>query len=131
VKGYGLDINDHGVVTGTCLGTYFHERPHAFIWDPLLGTQQIMPSSPGAYSSATAINNSGVVIGHEQTNIGWRAFIYTPSAGTKLLDSILDQSSSGWTLTHVTALNNRGEIVGQGYNRSGRLVAFIARPVEQ
>ena len=39
--------------------------------------------------------------------------------------------SSGWTLQEATAINENGQIVGQGTNASGQTHAFLLTPVPE
>ena len=42
-----------------------------------------------------------------------------------------DCSSSGWTLEYATAINDSGQIVGYGVNRSGQTDAFLLTPTPE
>ena len=44
------------------------------------------------------------------------------------LQSLLDASGAGWTLTSATAINNRGQIVGTGLH-NGQPRGFLMTPV--
>ena len=78
---------------------------------------------PGTtYSKAYDINSLGQVVGHSIIPYeSYRAFVWTPTAhgedGTMLdLNSLLDPSTGvGWNLHTATGINDRGQIVGDGY----------------
>ncbi len=75
-------------------------------------------------SVAEAINNFGIVVGTSDS----RAFIYS---GGKLQDlNTLIPSGSGWALTEATGINNKGQIVCNGYNvTTGYTHAFLLNPI--
>jgi probable HAF family extracellular repeat protein len=78
------------------------------------GTLRHLELSPKFYNSALGMNNcDSVVGGYGPDSDHYRAFSWTPTAGFRDLNSLIS-SDSGWTLRSATAINDRGEIVGQG-----------------
>jgi probable HAF family extracellular repeat protein len=79
---------------------------------------------PGATASyALSVNGFGQVVGaavYEDSRK--RAFIYDDQSGIVDLNAMVD-AQLGWELLEATAINNRGEIVGQGF-RGGELHGF-------
>jgi probable HAF family extracellular repeat protein len=75
----------------------------------------------GGVSSARDINDSGTVVGQSGSAGAEHAFVWLPTtpngtAGTMIdLNMLLDPiSSANWTLKSAEAINNFGQIVGNG-----------------
>jgi hypothetical protein len=58
------------------------------------------------------------------------AFLYRKGSMIDL-NSLLDASGTGWTLTQATAINNKGQIVGFGIDPLGHMGAFVLTPVRR
>lgn len=90
-----------------------------------LGT---LPGDDASY--ATGISDSGEVVGWCSTPNGGdggyeqQAFLYTKATGMVNLNSLLPDNS-GWNLISATAINNSGQVIGQGVNSSGETDAFL------
>jgi len=85
----------------------------------------ITPVGPPG-SAALAINNSGEVVGTAPNADGTNfAFLY--SNGVTIDLNTLIPSNSGWTLTSATAINNSGQIAGNG-RINGEIHAFRLDP---
>jgi hypothetical protein len=66
------------------------------------------------YNSVQALNDCDVVIGgHGPVAERYHAFVWSQAQGFKDLDAFLP-TDSGWKLRSATAINDRGEIVGDG-----------------
>ena len=142
------DINAQGMVAG-----YAEIRPGmfvAFTWSPQEGVRWLdfayamSVNDSGAVAGATAqgravvsvngktldlgpgfayaVNNAGAVVGHD----GARACLWIGGVLYNL--SALIDPASGWTLIAAYAINERGQITGQGWHQ-GRLKAFRLDPV--
>src|SRR5258706_5850968 len=114
----GSDINASGQIVGYSSVSGY---PHAFLWSPDVanGTSGIMTDLgdlPGGtpYANATGINASGQIVGTSDTEVGYHAFLWTPttlngSAGYMLDLGALPASSN---TSGASAINNKGEVVG-------------------
>ncbi len=74
-------------------------------------------------STAYGINDDGVVVGFG--NAG--TFIWKESYGMLDLQSLLDDSGTGWDLQQARAINDLGQIVGYGIT-NGQSRAFLLTP---
>ena len=88
---------------------------------------------PGFSMSAIAINNQGQVIGNAtmtgaiSQNNNTRPFLW--QSGTLYdLNSLV--SHKGWTMTHVSGFNNRGQIIGSGEGNH-KVYGFLLTPISQ
>jgi probable HAF family extracellular repeat protein len=83
--------------------------------------------SGGDYSEALDVNNSGQVVGYSNNeDDDWRPFLYEDGQMIDL-NSLLP-AESGWTLEFAYAINDRGEIVGEG-SFEGRERGFLLDPL--
>ena len=65
--------------------------------------------------AAYALNNLGAVVGYGGYNTGTVGFIWTSADGLLNLNNLLDPvSGAGWTIARPLAINDAGQIVGQG-----------------
>ena len=119
-------INDAGQVAGTFS---IELSPHAFLYSG--GQMKDLGALWGtySYSDAEGINNAGQVVGEFDTGTASGAFLY--SNGTMIDLSTLIDPSSGWTLGGATAINDLGQIVGNGYNSAGQNDAFLLTPTPE
>lgn len=128
-------INDNGQVVGKTFGDtlspiFTEDRSYAFFWSPSTGALNLgdLPQdgsqSALPYTAAWGINNSEQVVGVSDS----RAFLWTPAAGLRDLNTLLDQSGEGWLLMEASAINDAGQIVGFGLFQ-GVLRAFLLTPV--
>ncbi|HEY9831899.1 MAG TPA: hypothetical protein V6D26_15050, partial [Stenomitos sp.] len=79
----------------------------------------------GDTSYGLGINNSGQVVGFSYVNNNPRAFIFKSGTMTDL--NTLISNDSGWTLNDAQAINDGGQIVGQG-TIAGQARAFLLTP---
>jgi probable HAF family extracellular repeat protein len=103
-------INDSGEIIGQCNAP---SGGFAFLYSG--GEVKELPFEP------LAINNAGQVVGYGGTGNG--ASLY--SGGTTLDLNTLIDPSSGWKLVKATAINDVGQIVGDGINPGGQQEAFL------
>jgi probable HAF family extracellular repeat protein len=118
--GYGM--NDLGQVVGYGDTGQFSQR--AFLWTPTGGMQDLGPS--GSNSIGRAINDRDQVVG-TSTSLG--PFLYQHGVMVGLNGLI--PASSGWDLSQAAAINDAGEIVGDGANPHGFEHAFLLTPVPE
>lgn len=128
-------VNDLGVACGfSWYGVY---RTNPVIWsaDPS-HTPTILPVLPGTtHAWARGINNLGQVIGNGGDVSGAGGTGATTGATPVIwlngqiyvLQSLLDSSGAGWKITDATAINNAGQIAGNGVH-NGVASAFIMTP---
>ena len=153
-RGYG--INDAGLIVGHCFdSTSFNTT--ASLWDN--GDITSLGSLGSHYNYAWGINNSGQIVGESGSHaflwenesdgmidlgigsavaINDAGQIVGGSGGTaclwengiiKNLDDLL-LAGSGWELREATAINNLGQIVGNGMI-NGEIHAYLLTPVPE
>jgi probable HAF family extracellular repeat protein len=119
-----FDIGDTGFIVGhadTAPG-----RPHAFVRPPGATSLTDLGTLGGSASAARAVNDAGVVVGESWTSGGIvHAFVWQAGQMTDLNTRI--PPGSGWTLTHASAINNSGAIVGWG-RFQGKTRGFMLVP---
>ena len=109
-------VNDRGWVVGTSTAP----AGGAFLWTPETGMENLGHLHAGldiSLSHALDINQQGTVVGE---SLGWillageyeqvppRAFVWTRGTGMMALDDLIP---AGWSVTHVIAINDHGEIL--------------------
>lgn len=101
---------------------------HAFLWTEGVGMIDLGHLG-GRRSLATAISNTGIVVGTSTAlNGASRAFRWTQAGGMTDLNTLLP-SNSGWVLTVAWDVNDRGQITGEGFH-NGAQHAFRLNPPE-
>ncbi len=114
VSGYANAINDSGVI----VGDYTDSNGYAHAISDANGTITSLDSSQAyAMSVATAINNSGTIVGYAGAGpISGTlpiAFVYSNGVLSNL-NSLVSGLPSGDSLVQANAINNNGDIVGFG-----------------
>jgi probable HAF family extracellular repeat protein len=111
---FGYGINDFGEVTG--LATLSGGVTHAFLY-----SNNVMKDidAAGVYSAGLAINNRGWIAGTYHAGADNSAFMYR--------DGVMHDisMSSGWHTCYGRAINNDGQVAGNGYNPLGYVRAFL------
>ena len=119
-------INNKGQVTG--VSSDKNGNSHAYIADAS-GKIKDLGAIGGefAISWGFGINDSGVVVGQDETDTGATlAFVYN---GRKMRDlNTLVQKIPGWTLIEARSVNNAGQIVCIGIRSDGSEHAFLLTP---
>jgi len=122
-------INDLGQIAGGsgCGGACIH----AVLWTKTVGSVQDLGLLSGSiYSSATGINNKGQVVGSAGFSLAPNhAVIWSQPAGMQDLNDLIP-ANSGWTLQYANAINDDGQITGQG-TINGKVHAFLLTPVTE
>lgn len=100
---------------------------HAFVWDAQSGSVDLGSLGGGFYTLAYDINEHGQIVGEALISPqNPHAFIWANGAMTDLNDLVAP--GSGWTLTFAAAINDAGEIIGQG-TLNGVAHAFLLTPI--
>ena len=118
-------INDAGQVAGDVLG---NGTSDAFLYSN--GTATFLENLSGTNSSAQDINNAGQVVGYTYGTgnpFDTQAFLYHQGSLTNL-NSLLDSTGKGWNLLGAIAINNNGQIVGEGLNPNGQRAGYLLSP---
>ena len=101
----------HGVnASGQAVGQSGHPHgaeTHAFFWQKQGGIRDLGTLAGGDYSSAFAINDSGVVVGTSNIANSMHAFSWTLSGGLHDLGTL-----PGTDASSAFDINNQGQIVG-------------------
>ena len=118
-------INDLGEIVGTSGCGY--NCLHAVLWGKTPGSILDLGTLPGSNGSeALGINDLGEVVGWTYS-LG-HAFLWTEATGMQDIN-VLIPADSGWTIVSATAINNRGQIIGQGQSCCGLgLQALLLTP---
>jgi probable HAF family extracellular repeat protein len=116
----GVSINDSGIVAGN--SEYYDEsiprnRSHAFVWDgqTMTGLESLMSDGN---TTAVGINNAGRIAGTSDIALVSDLFQYGPMAviwenGQAIeLGSLFGYNSDGIGGSLATALNERGQVIG-------------------
>ena len=127
-------INDRGWVVGTSTAA----AGGAFLWTPQTGMENLGHLHSGydiSLSHALDINRHGTVIGE---SLGWiyfageyeqvppRAFVWTRRSGMMALDDLIP---AGWSVTHVIAINDHGEILATASHLNDSAHTVVLEPV--
>src|ERR1700722_6789235 len=111
-------VNDSGQIVGT--SACGSSCQHAALWTST-GIQDLGTLPGSLISAANGINNLGQVVGESGD-----AFIWTQATGMQDLNSLIP-AGSGWTLTWAFAINDSGQITGQG-EINGQTHAYLLTP---
>ena len=100
------DINSLGQVVGAS-GAPHGSGTRAFFWSRKTGMIDLAALPGGDYSVASAINDSGQVVGTSNSQNGMHAFLWTAANGLQRLPVL-----SGTNSTSAYAINGAGQIAG-------------------
>jgi len=115
-------INQHGQIAGGSSLAACGFCSHAVVWNQN-GSVQDLGVLPGqGWSTAFAINDFGQVVGWS----GFTAFIWSEEDGMQDLSRLIP-GDSGWQLTTANAINDKGQITGQG-TINGEAHGFLLTP---
>ncbi|HEY8751377.1 MAG TPA: FG-GAP-like repeat-containing protein, partial [Tepidisphaeraceae bacterium] len=113
IVGYGSTVGQGDASTGN-YGIY-----HAFVYDTTNGLRDIGTLGGDPISSATGINDSGLVAAASY-NGNWRGFIYNVSTTTKTPLQTL-----GGSQVDPVGINNNGQLAGWSTTAGGQREAFL------
>lgn len=116
----GVNSAGHIIGSSSLAGSYYS---HAFLYDGTMRDLGVL--GDGNSSDASDINDSDMIVGwsnFSSTSIGMHAFLYTPEKGLQDLNVLYDfllvsgtDAETGFiSFDQATAINNSGNIVGQG-----------------
>ena len=126
-------INEAGQVVGISqrLTGVSYVQFSAFLWQSDSGMTNLGDLPGGNDGSfAYGINDLGQVVGYSYAATGYGAFLWQSGAGMQDLNTMLDASGSGWSLGYASAINSKGQIVGNG-TISGHVHAYLLTPVPE
>ncbi len=125
INSFAYAINNLGQIVGDAQFTAGGELT-AFLYSD--GVLRNLGALGGTTSHASALNDSGQVVGYANTASGaQRAFLY--SDGVMIdLNSLLPPGS-GWDLRQATGINDSGQIVGVG-RINGQMHGFLLSPIK-
>lgn len=126
-NGYG--INNRGEITGDSEVEYTSgSEPHAILWSPKSGKMRDLGTLHGGRSVGLGINDYGHIVGSSQySDSEPHAFLWRRKPGMVDLNSLIP-ADSGWHLREATAINNRGQIVANGYHPVLGTHALLLKP---
>jgi probable HAF family extracellular repeat protein len=125
-------INAAGQIAG---GSYVSggggpEHSHAFLYSG--GVMKDLGTLGGPFSGSYGMNDLGQVVGYSDlpNSAGDAGFLYSGTVMTNI-NTLLDNSAQGWNLIDAVGINNNGWIVGDAYNPSHVLHAYLLTPVPE
>lgn len=130
-----ISFNDNGQVTGMVNTS---QGRHLFLWDKASGMRDLGSFGDSSQSGGFgygrmyhtgpwSINNVAQIVGTLPKG-GDRAFLWDNAQGLMDLNNLIPADSS-WILTDARDINNRGQIVGEGWNQKiGATHAFLLTP---
>ncbi len=130
----GSAINGAGQVAGCSSSPKEDDRANPVIWNAdgsllalvLAGSSGVVP-----FGCAMAINDNGIVVGHMLRDSEGVAFVWRSNSGLRDLNDQVTLIGTGFDrLESATAINNRGEIIGNAI-KSGNsdLHPYLLRPL--
>src|SRR5262249_51045002 len=120
-------VNDAGTIVGYAYTGGGDQ--HAFSYSG--GVMTDLGTLGGTISYAYGINNAGTIVGYSFTTGNAAQDAIIDIGGVMIdLNTELDSSGAGWSLTAATTLNDNGQIVGFG-TIGGQTHAFLLNPVPE
>ncbi len=121
-------VNNQGQIVGMAALTA--GTAHAFLWadGAVKDLGDLGSGETAVFSLALDVNDAGQVVGLSQVapSSSFEAFLWEDGVMRNLNDLI--PAGSGWTLTQAEAINNGGQIVGQGISPTGQKRGFVLSP---
>ena len=121
-------INDDGLVVGSS-ALAGDSGAHGFLYN---GASLVdLGTLGGPDSNAFSINAGGDIVGQSETASGEaRGFLYTTDTMLDI-NALLENPSTGWTVTEARAINDAGWIVGAARTQTGNQHAVLLVPVPE
>ncbi|HLZ99331.1 MAG TPA: hypothetical protein VKP66_15465 [Steroidobacteraceae bacterium] len=128
-QAYATGINNSGKVVGWGFSSSNGVLSSlAISWNGT--TPTALGTLGGATSEASGINNAGQIVGFSTTPSSTDHVIATIWNGTTATDlNTLVNLPTGFTLIDATAINDKGQIVGYGWNNLKQVRAFLLTPI--
>jgi probable HAF family extracellular repeat protein len=134
-ESFGGSINASGQLAGFSNPTG-SAAFHAYLWTPTIsngtsGTMLDLSTLGGLNSYSYNVGTTGQVVGASEVNVNstlTHAFLYSSSTGIIDLNTRIDPLS-GWILSDAAAINDAGQITGQGLI-GGQYHAYLLTPVQ-
>jgi probable HAF family extracellular repeat protein len=126
-RSFGAAVNNKGQVAGRATTTD-DVQTHAFLWDD--GVMQDI-GTLGGYSEATAINNSGQVVGFFVSSNRLRGFLWENDTmkNVNKLNFANDPLKPFVTLTWARDINNLGQMLIEGFHSEHlNIKSFLISP---
>lgn len=125
---YGSAINAGAQIAGYSYLAEGGSTYHAFLYSE--GVMNDLGTLGGTHSRALGINDQGQVVGWTYDARQFvRPFLYENGSMVDL--NTLLVPGSGWRLHDATAINNRGQIVGSGWNAAGKQHGYLLTPIPE
>lgn len=122
-----IAINDSGqVLVETDLGSGKHG---AYLYSG--GIMTALPTLGGAYTTPSAFNSTGQVVGTSSTATGTDPFLWSSLTGMTDLNSLTVASNNFLSFNTAVGINDSGQIIGQGtvvVNGSNQTHSFLLTP---
>jgi len=122
--GSASGINDSGDIVGWSLRAGSSQK-HAFLWHSG-NMSEIAALSAYDRSTAEDINNSGEVVGIVRISGLDEGYVYAAESGAYLLQNLVPPGS-GWSEFSPRAINDAGQVVGDGTINGSRHACLMTR----
>ena len=129
---FAYALNDSGQVAGNVTSSSGNSQKLFRYTD---GSGMVILGGVGEHNSAFGINSKGDVVGEGLTpesstsGHGWRALLYTDTAGLVDLNTLIDPAL-GWVLLSASDINDAGQISGRAFNnKTQRTTAVRLTPL--
>ena len=131
IQAVAYRINTAGQIVGasTYNGAPFYYAQHAFLTTKT-GPMMDLGTLGGNFSSAFGINTAGQIVGNATTSLDAanHGFLYTGGVMNDLNGML--GPGSGWEIENASAINDNGQIVGQGKLSDGTRHAVRMDPAD-
>lgn len=123
------DVNDDGLVVGLMTVAIAGWPPSGFVYDGTDVEPIYPPPYPTNMSIAHGINGQGWIVGYNNSASGDNAWVRRPDGTVRDLNELLFGSEPEWHLRSAWAINDKGQIVGEG-TLKGAARMFLLEPLD-